>query len=229
MARPRDVRVIPDRIGKQEACRLLGLGGDKFASMVERGELPSGLDGGYDPIALVAAYAFYISEGGVRTRLDAERVKKLQRENALLEGNFVEAEDMREWFEEWAHQLVAALETIPARLSVELIGVTDGAVIKQISKGAVSAAREMAAASLDAHFGATQVGDRNGNSVHPEAAAAEDTGSVGGSDADIAEDERRTGTVAIESSAVHDPVHARRRRAKRKTRNARVREPDGEE
>jgi len=234
MGRPRDVRKIPDRVGKLEAIRLLSLGVDKFNGMVERGELPKPHEGGYDPVALVKAYAFYVSKGGVKTRLDTERVRKLERENALLEGSFIPADEVEEWFEEYAVAIASAFGTFPARLSIDLLGVpgvnADGAVINQVAKDAVSAALRVAAEGFRAHYKVPPSGaDRGDDRPKADAVSEADAGRVGGRDEDPAEDERGGGPVEKLPGAVHDSGDARVREPEGASGDAGLREPDVEE
>ena len=167
MGRPKDVRAIPPRVGKTEACRLVGLGDQKFSAMVERGEMPRAIDGGWDPVEIVAAMVFYVSEGGVRTRLDEARIRKLQNENARAEGEYLHVDDVRTWFAEAFTALDTNWASIPGQLTIRLAGITDDAVTKQVCKEVIADARKRAVDGFLEHLGPAHRGHAGNGSARP--------------------------------------------------------------
>lgn len=168
----------------------------------------------------VKEWIFYNSEGGTKARIELEKLKKIEMENARTAGNLIPLEEAKAMFDDYTLTLNLNEDGIATKMALELEGVTEGAVRKQILKQAIIDARNNSVQQVRERF--PQI-----LSVQLGKPAVDETTekprSMGGHDEDPAEDIGGAGPIQELEDTVHDSDHAGRSKPARKKANRRVR------
>ncbi len=208
MSRPKDPVIDVSRVSSDLVADVLNMSRPVFIRHVRNGILPPSEENTskYDLRRCVWAYLKYLEYGrGTSKIFDAkrslleEKFKQAKMENDEAEGRLVDIDAVENTWVQAMIAIATQLDALPGRLSSELAGVSDQAVIRQRLKHEIALVRRSAQGVLQAFLGHPPR-DRSNRTT-----ADSDTGRVGRREEDFTHGESGAGTLEELEDSIHDP------------------------
>lgn len=174
-------------------AKLFVLSERRVQQLRASGIIPKAQDGQYHLVNAVNAYILFLRERArlndhpsaeaaliaqQRLRLLKARADRAEHDNQVVEGQWLNASEVNQAFQEVGAVFIACVDALPGRLAFELAGIDDPAVIKAKLFEACRHLRHSTGDCLHA-LGAT-LRERDTLSAADSSTAAPDAGSVGG-------------------------------------------------